>query len=400
MPRLFVSRLAWLVLLLVMTAPADAAWQMNLTEGVTAMTHKVWDLHMAMLAICVVIGGGVCLVMAISIARHRKARGVTPASFRESVGLEIAWTVIPFAILIGVAIPAASLLISLADTGNADMTIDVTGHQWLWEYEYPGADVHFYSRLASDSRAANIPGSGTQPADVKHYLRDVDQPMVVPVGAKVALNITSDDVIHSWWVPALGGKMDAIPGQTNHKWFRADKTGVYRGQCAELCGRGHAFMPIVVRVVSKSDYIAWLNEQGGHLPEGIDLPDRGQADESAPPAAGTPTPERDHGSDAPLSHEQLMARGEQIYDNVCAACHQPDGSGLPAAGFPALTGSDIATGPVAAHIDRVLHGKKAMPAFGGVLSDADIAGVVTYERNALGNDTGDTVQPADVKKRR
>lgn len=373
-------------------APAARAdWQMNLGPGVTDLTHQVWDLHMLMLTICVVIALGVCAVMAWSIWRHRKARGAVPADFHESVGLEIAWTVIPFVILAAVAIPGASTLVALADTSDADVTIEVTGHQWLWEYRYPQAGVHFYSRLAADSRRAELGIDGATPAHTPHYLRNVDHPLVVPVHAKVALRITSADVIHSWWVPALGGKKDAVPGKINHKWFRANSIGTYRGQCAELCGRGHAFMPIVVKVVSKTDYIAWLKQQGAtNTPGANDLPDA--------PARGPDFARL--AQQKQLTREQAMTLGRHVYRADCAACHQVDGSGLAAAGYPALTASDVATGPIAAHIDQVIHGKNAMPAFGNQLSNAEIAAVVTYERNALGNAVGDRATPEQVEARR
>lgn len=388
--RRFARACGVVAVLAIAAPPANAAWQVNLAPGATAMTRQVWDLHMMMLALCVLIGGGVCAVMAWSILRHRKARGVIPAQFHESIGLEIAWTVLPFAILAAVAIPGASTLVALADTGDADVVIDVTGHQWLWEYRYPQAGVHFYSRLAASSRRAEHGIDGATPASAPHYLRAVDNPVVVPVHAKVALNITSGDVIHSWWVPALGGKKDAIPGKINHKWFRADAVGTYRGQCAELCGRGHAFMPIVVRVVSKHDYLAWLERRGGHAPDAADLPD---APAAAPDYAALAKELR-------LSRGQAMTLGRHVYLANCAACHRTRGQGMPAAGYPALTGSDIATGPIAAHIDQVIDGKKAMPAFGNILSDAEIAAVVTYERNALGNRVGDRATVAEVKERR
>ena len=379
--------IAGLVMGLAASPAAYAEWQMNLSPGATAMTHQVWDLHTAMLIICATIAIGVVAVMGWSIARHRKSRGVRPAEFHESIGIEIAWTVLPFIVLAAIAIPAASTLVSLYDTDAADVHIEITGHQWLWEYRYPDAGVHFYSRLAADSRRAELGVDGTRPQDVAHYLRDVDNPLVVPVHAKIGLSITSADVIHSWWVPALGGKKDAIPGRINKKWFTADKIGTYRGQCAELCGRGHAFMPIVVKVVSKADYRAWLKAQGGQAPAAADLPDAPAAPADFDALAA---------SDA-LSRDEAMTLGKHVYNGLCSACHQRDGSGLAAAGYPALTGSDVATGPIAAHINQVIYGKNAMPAFGRQLTDAEIAAVVTYERNALGNAVGDEATPKQVE---
>lgn len=382
--RCFVS--IGLAALLPMTAgTAQADWQMNLTQGVT-------DLHMVIFTICVVIGVGVCVAMLYSIVMHRKSRGVTASQFHESTWVEIAWTVIPFAVLAAVAIPAARTLSDIANNDAPDVVINVTAHQWLWEYEYSGAGVHFYSRLDDASNAARQDFSGSDPSSVPHYLRNVDHPMVVPVHAKVLLRIASSDVIHGWWVPALGGKRDAIPGKINEKFFRTNQIGVYRGQCSALCGRGHGFMPIVVDVVSRQAYIAWLKDHGGHLPEDTELPEAAPAGRAAGP--GEPPPGQ------PWTHKQLMARGKNVYSNICAACHQEDGRGIPAAGYPSLRGDNVVNGPVSGHIDQVLNGKAAMPAYRASLSDAEIAAVVTYERNALGNDTGDTVQPKTVKAQR
>lgn len=242
--------------------PAQAAWDFNLTKGVTPITHQLWNLHMMMFWVCVVLGVGVFGTMLYSIIRHRKSRGFKPATFHENTAVEVIWTIIPFCILIAVAIPAAGTLLQAEDSSNPDLTIRVTGYQWLWEYKYVDSGVHFYSRLSDSSmRARALPS--VSPYDVPHYLRSVDNPVVVPVNEKVRLLITSGDVIHSWWVPALAGKKDAIPGYINDIWFKATKTGVYRGQCAELCGRGHGFMPIVVKVVSQKKFKQWVAEQTG-----------------------------------------------------------------------------------------------------------------------------------------
>ncbi|MES1946651.1 aa3-type cytochrome c oxidase subunit II CoxB [Salinisphaera sp. C84B14] len=456
-------------------SPAHAAWTLNMNEGVTDLTSKVFGLHMLIFWICVVIGIGVFGVMLYSVIVHRKSRGFEASHFHESTVVEIAWTVVPFIILIAVAIPAAGTLLQIEDSSNPDMTIRVTGHQWLWEYDYVDADVHFFSRLDRDSDNARRLNSGIDPNTVENYLRNVDNPMVVPVDTKVRLLLTASDVIHSWWVPELGGKKDAIPGYINDMWFQANKPGVYRGQCAELCGRGHAFMPIVVKVVSQSDYDAWVREQGGNPNSDSELatgqPSTNEAnaeaqtsaDESAtagnateartedgstndPQAAeesivGTgesdnegaddaeareaeasddrgspkvPDPDQEDQSSASDSEQQdgsaaagdemsrdaLMSQGKEVYGNLCAACHQPDGSGMPAAGFPAMKGSAVATGDVDTHISQILNGKGAMPPYKGTLDDKQIAAVVTYERNAFGNDTGDVVQPSQVAAQR
>ncbi|ROO27814.1 cytochrome B559 subunit alpha [Salinisphaera orenii MK-B5] len=439
-------------------APAHAEWTLNMGRGVTDLTDDVFGLHMLIFWICVVIGIGVFGAMLYSVIMHRKARGFEAAHFHESTVVEIAWTVVPFIILIAVAIPAAGTLLQIEDSSDPDMTIRVTGYQWLWEYDYVDEDVSFFSRIDRESDRARQLGSGIDPASVEHYLRNVDNPMVVPVDTRVRLLLTSGDVIHSWWVPELGGKKDAIPGYINDMWFKANETGTYRGQCAELCGRGHAFMPIVVKVVSQSEYDDWVAEQGGdaesegelatgqpssgevsadeatsseesptagNATEGRtedgreDQPEEaeesivgsGEEDEGSEPATGDEPSSEDTGSgdgssgasgggSSEVSEDELMSEGETVYANLCAACHQPDGSGMPSAGFPALKDGAITTGPVEAHVAQVLNGKGAMPPYRGSLSDREIAAVVTYERNSFGNSTGDVIQPSQVAEQR
>jgi len=351
---------------------ASAEYGLNLHRGVTPIANEAYDLHMMILWICVAIGVVVFGAMFYSILYHRKSKGAVAAQFHESTAVEIVWTIIPFLILIGMAIPATKALIAMEDTSNSDLSIKVTGYQWKWQYDYLDDGISFFSSLATpkdeiyDRQAKN-----------EHYLLEVDNPVVVPVGKKVRLLITASDVIHAWWVPELGMKKDAIPGFVNEMWFRIDEPGIYRGQCAELCGKDHGFMPIVVDARSESDYAAWVAEQK-------------MAMASASAA-----------NDREWTKAELMERGEQVYNSSCAACHQANGQGLPGA-FPALAGGKITTGPVAAHIDIVMNGKAgtAMAAFGAQLSDADMAAVITYERNAWGNDTGDVVQPGDIKAAR
>ena len=395
---------------LLAAAPARAAWELNMPRGVTAISREGYDLHMLIFWICVVIGIGVFGVMIYSIYAHRKSRGAKAAQFHESTTVEIVWTILPFLVLIGMAIPAAGTLIRMEDTRNSDLTIKVTGYQWLWQYEYLDHDVDFFSRLDNLSNQVRQLDSGMQPSSVENYLLDVDNRVVVPVDKKVRILLTSNDVIHAWWVPELGGKKDAIPGYINEMWFKAEETGVYRGQCAELCGRGHGVMPIVVEVVSQEEFEAWVSEHGGQLPadaeqvadasgtagaetatDAADAPAGDQAAETAEPEEAAP---------AELSKDELMSRGEQVYKAQCAACHQADGSGMAAAGFPAIKGGAISTGDRDEHIDQVLNGKNAMPPYRNTLSDTEIAAVVTYERNAFGNDTGDVVQPADIAAKR
>lgn len=351
---------------------ADAAYDLNLPRGVTPISREVFDLHMLVLWVCVAIGIVVFSAMFYSIIRHRKSKGAVAAKFHESTVVEVLWTIVPFLILIGMAIPATKTLIAMEDTRNADVSIKVTGYQWKWRYDYLDDGVGFFSTLSTPkdeifNRAEKNP----------HYLLEVDHPMVVPVNKKVRLLITANDVIHSWWVPVFGMKKDAIPGFVNEMWINVDTPGTYRGQCAELCGKDHGFMPIVVVAKEQPDYDQWLADQ-----------------QQASAAAAAD-------SDREFSRDELMARGEKVFTANCAACHQANGEGVPGA-FPALKGGVIATGPVPGHLDIVLHGKSgtAMAAFGSQLNDADLAAVITYERNAWGNDTGDVVQPADVKAAR
>jgi len=355
-------------------AVAFADYELNLVKGVTQVSRDVYDLHMLVLWICTIVGIGVFGVMMYSIINHRKSKGAKAASFHESTSVEVIWTVIPFVILVAIAVPATKTLLEIEDSSNPDLNIKVVGWQWKWEYDYIDEGVHFFSNLEKASNDARQRGSGVDVKTVDHYLLNVDNPIVVPVGKKVRLLITANDVLHAWWVPDLGVKRDAIPGFVNESWFIAEEEGVYRGQCAELCGKDHGFMPIVVEVVSDAKYASWVAEQKG----------------AAAAAAAS--------VDKTFTMDELMKRGEEVYNASCAACHGATGAGIPGV-FPAMTGSKIATGDKAAHIDIVVHGKPgtAMQAFGAQLSKADIAAVVTYERNAFGNATGDMIQPSDIK---
>lgn len=356
-------------------AVALADYELNLHPGITKISQEVFDIHMLVLWICTIVGIGVFAVMIYSIINHRKSKGAKPASFHESTVVEVIWTIIPFVILVAIAVPATKTLLAIEDASNPDVNIKVTGWQWKWEYDYIDNGVRFFSKLDDNSEKARQRNSGVDVKTVEHYLLNVDKPIKVPVGKKVRLLITANDVIHAWWVPALGVKRDAIPGYVNESWFKAEKEGVYRGQCAELCGKDHGFMPIVVEVVSEADYKSWIDQQKG-------------AASAADADAGKT-----------FTMEELMKRGEGVYNANCAACHQPTGLGLPGV-FPGIAGSKIATGDKAGHIDIVVHGKAgtAMQAFGAQLSAADLAAVITYERNAFGNKAGDMVQPSEIKK--
>ena len=347
-------------------------YQLNLRKGVTDISAEVYDLHMLMFLICVVIGVGVFAVMFWSMWFHRKSKGAKPANFHESVKVEIAWTVIPFIILIAMAIPAAKTLIAMEDASEPDVSILVTGSQWKWNYKYMENDIEFFSKMATQ------PGqiSGKLPKG-ENYLLEVDRPLVIPTGKKVRFLVTSDDVIHSWWVPDFAVKQDANPGFINDAWAKVNEPGVYRGQCAELCGKDHGFMPIVVIAKEPADYAIWVTEQ-----ETIQR----QAKE-----------EEQRLLAMNMSMDELMSAGEKVYMSNCAACHMPNGEGLPGV-FPALKGSQIAIADQPKHIDIMINGVagSAMQSYAKQLTMSDIAAVVTYERNAWGNDTGDMVQAKDI----
>lgn len=347
---------------------------LNMTQGVTEISSKVYHLHMVILYICCAIGVIVFGIMIYSMIHHRKSKGAVAANFHESTKVEIAWTVVPFIILIIMAIPATKTLIAMEDPSDADLTIKVTGSQWKWHYSYFDHDIDFFSILSTPRE--QIEG---KEAKGEHYLLEVDKPLILPINRKVRFLMTSDDVIHSWWVPAFAVKKDANPGFINEAWTKIDKAGTYRGQCAELCGKDHGFMPIVVEAVSEADFETWLASQQ-QLTE-----DKAQQAQAA--------------LNQTLSQPELMTLGEQVYLARCAACHQPNGMGLPGV-FPGLVKSPITVGKVGAHIDIVVNGKPgtAMQAFANQLTATEIAAVVTYERNAWGNDTGDTVQAADIEK--
>jgi cytochrome c oxidase subunit 2 len=372
---MFAKAIPWIRLsigsFLFFSVTAKADWDVNMRPGVTEVSHQVYDLHMIIFWICVVIGVVVFGIMFWSIIAHRKSLGAKPATFHESTTIEIIWTAIPFAILIGMAVPATSALINIYDPSESDLDIKVTGYQWKWHYDYLEEEIGFFSNL------------NTSPDEIynraeknDHYLLEVDEPLVVPINKKVRFLVTANDVIHSWWVPEIAVKKDAIPGFVNEAWTIIPEPGVYRGQCAELCGKDHGFMPIVVEAKTQEDYDAWLAERQAA-------------------AAG----EREL-RDKVWTLEELMERGQKVYASNCAACHNADGSGIPPA-FPALKGSPIATGPIEEHLNVVLNGRPGtyMAAFGPQLSPVELAAVITYERNAWGNSKGDMIQPIDIANR-
>jgi len=356
---------------------AHAEWGLNLRQGATEISQKVYDLHMFTLWIMVVIGIVVFGLIFWSIFYHRKSRGVKPAKFSHSTTVEIIWTAIPIIIIISLAVPATKLLIAMHDTSGSQVTLKATGHQWKWQYDYLDEGLTLFSNLDQKSQDIRQLKSGLNPQDHENYLLDVDQPIVLPINTKVRILTTSNDVNHAWWVPDLGWKRDAIPGFTNDNWAIIEKEGTYRGQCAELCGKDHGFMPIVVKAVPMEEYKVWVAEM--------------KAAQEA----------KKNTANIVLTKEELMTQGEAVYKKVCAACHQVNGQGVPGA-FPALAGSAVAIEPAnrLGHIHRIIYGKNLMPAFGEQLSDVEIAAVTTYERNAWGNNTGDEVQAKEVSEAR
>ncbi len=344
-------------------------WQMNMYKGVTPLSHDMYHLHMIAILICAIIGVVVFGVMFYSLFHHRKSKGHAPATFHENIHLEIFWSIIPFLILVGLAIPATQVLIRMEDSSDADVTIKVVGYQWKWQYLYMDQGISYFSMLSTPYAQIQ-----NQQAKNPWYLLEVDNPVVVPINKKIRFLVTSNDVIHSWWVPELGVKRDAIPGFMHEAWARIEKPGIYRGQCAELCGINHGFMPIVVRAVSDEEFTQWVAQQVKQS-----LPDV-----SAPKGA--------------MSRGDLMTLGKEKYETVCSACHQLNGQGIPPL-YPPLKGSSIAVGhPISRHIDLILQGVpgSAMQPYGAQLTDEEIAAIVTYERNAWNNNTDDEVQPGDV----
>jgi len=323
---------------------------------------------MVMMWICTVIGVAVFGFMFYVMYAHRKSRGAVAENFHENVLVELLWTIVPAIILIVMAIPATSALLKVYDTENADIDIKVTGYQWKWQYEYLGEDVKFMSEL----RTSQDEIYGREPKG-EHYLREVTEPLVLPAGKKVRFLITGNDVIHSWWVPDFGVKRDAIPGLFTSAWAKTDQPGTYVGECTELCGKDHAFMPIVVEVKEQEEYDQWLAGKK----------------QAAAEYASTIGKE--------WSFDELMTTGEEVYNRSCAGCHAVNGEGIPGV-FPALKDSVIALGPVVEHLRVVVDGipGTAMQSFADQLSEVEIAAVIHYERNAWGNDVGDITQPIDV----
>ncbi len=355
--------------LLPAAAAAASSWPLNMPVGVTEVSHEIHGLHMQIFWWCVAIGVVVFGIMFYTMFAHRKSRGAKASNFHENTTLEIIWTVIPFIILIIVAFPATSTLIKIYDTEDSDVDILITGLQWKWKYEYlddSGERVSFFSNLSTPRE--EIYG---ETEITENYLLEVDEPMYIPIGKKVRFLVTASDVIHSWWVPQLAVKRDAIPGFIHEAWTRVEEPGIFRGQCTELCGKDHAFMPVVVHAVEQAEFDAWLEEK------------REKSRAISEAAKQT------------LTFDELYSQGETVYVRYCAACHQADGKGISGA-FPAIAGSPLVNGAVEGQLDRVLNGGVGMPPFGEQLTPVEAAAVVTFQRNAFGNNMGDQVQPIDI----
>ena len=377
--RAAVGAAAWGITALAMAQVGDMpggprVGQITMQEPASQVARGQQFLHEVLLWVCAVIAIGVFGTMFYSIWRHRKSNHPKPADFHESTAVEVTWTIIPFLIVIGLGVVATGEVVAQKDTSNADLTIKATGYQWRWGYDYlkgQGEGITMLSSLSTprDQIEGRAPKSDT-------YLMEVDNPLVVPVNKKVRVITTANDVIHAWWVPALGVKQDAIPGFVRDTWFRADRVGTFRGECAELCGKEHAFMPVVVEVKSEADYAAWVDAKKKELAALLDDPNK------------------------EWQVAELVARGEKIYNGNCAACHQPTGKGVPGA-FPALAGDPVVLGPKDPQIHILLNGKnQGMPAW-KQLSDVEIASVITYTRNAFGNKAEqNVVQPREVMAQR
>lgn len=379
--RLTICRLIAMLGVLFIGQPVFAAannWQLNMYEGVTPVSKDIYYLHMVCMVVCAIIGVVVFGIMIYSLIHHRKSKGYKPAAFHDNPRLEIVWSIIPFLILVGLAIPATRVLIRMDDTRESAITIKVVGYQWRWQYEYLDQGISYFSTLST-------PYAQIQNKQKKNewYLLEVDKPLVLPVNKKIRFLVTSNDVIHSWWVPELGIKRDAIPGFMYEAWATIEKPGIYRGQCAELCGINHGFMPIVVEAVNQADFDKWVATQTlAH--------DKYAATQAQPAAQKV------------MTRDELMTLGQHKYEQLCAACHKADGKGLPPL-YPALKGSSVAVGnPISRHIGIILNGVpgSAMQQYKDQLSDDEVAAIATYERNAWENNTNDTVQPAQVAAER
>ena len=372
---IILSKRAFTALLMLSLYPSKvfSDWDaLNMREGVTQVSRDVFELHMLIFYICVAIGAVVFSVMFYSLFRYTKKRNPNPATFHESTKLEVAWTVVPFLILIAMAVPASKTLTEIYDDEEGEINIQVVGYQWKWEYKYLEDDINFFSNLSTNQdEIYNLVPKG------ENYLLEVDEPLIIPVDTRVRFLITANDVIHSWWVPDFAIKQDAIPGFINTAWTRAEETGIYRGNCTELCGKNHGFMPVVVKVVEKDEYYEWVATKRDEAMRLAELTEK------------------------EWSLAELTSRGQTVYEKNCSACHQTSGQGL-AGVFPALAGSQLALYDKAGHVEMLMEGSSrnaAMQSFANQLSEVDMASVITYTRQAWGNaekGDGEYVIPSDI----
>ena len=368
--------------------PILASYDVNIPPPASPIAQQIYGLHMYILWVCATIFVVVFGFMFYSIFKFRKSNGAKPdVNFHESTLIEIIWTIIPFIILIAMAVPATKTILDMKDTSSPDLTVKVTGFQWGWRYDYNADNFGFYSNLSTPWSQIGQPGTGPTEKQGSDYLLEVDNPLVVPVGKRVRLLITSNDVIHGWYVPQLGINQYGIPGFIKDVWFKADAVGTFRGQCSQICGKLHGYMPIAVVVKSEADYAKWVEESKGKWGAKVSM------------AAAAPTaPTEDDGKVFTMA--EATDKGEKIYAANCAACHQATGKGMPPA-FPALTGSKIVLGSSDQQINVLLNGRPgtAMQSFAR-LSNSELAAVITYTKNSFGNSVGKVIQPADIKAAR
>ncbi|MDX2219774.1 MAG: cytochrome c oxidase subunit II [Burkholderiales bacterium] len=384
---------AGLLALVGMVSSAHAAYDVNIPPPATGIAGEIYDLHLYILVICVIIFVLVFGAMFYSVFKFRKSQGAKPdVNFHESTLIEIIWTVIPFIILIVMAIPATKTVLAMKDTSNPDLTIKVVGYQWGWQYEYQQDGLSFYSNLATPWSQVGQPGVPATEAKGPNYLLEVDNPMVVPVGKKVRLLITSNDVLHGWYVPTLGVNQYGIPGFIKDSWFKVDKAGTYKGQCSQICGKLHGYMPITVVAKDQADYDAWVKEAKTKFAIKSEAP---VAAEAPKVAALVDEPGKK------WTVDELKQAGESLYSANCAACHQGDGKGNAAIKAKALDGSAVVVGQKGPLLAVLLKGRQGTLMSGfDRLSDVELAAIATYTRNSWGNKTGDALMPADVKAAR
>src|SRR3990167_5587328 len=361
----------WALIFTPLIFAADS-WQMNMHKGVTPISKDMFGLHMVAIFVCITIGIAVFGVMFYSLYFHRKSKGHKAAAFHGNLKLEIIWTIIPFVILILLAVPATKVLMNMEDTADSDVTVKIVGYQWKWQYQYLDEGISYFSILSTPYAQIH-----NQEPKGEWYLLEVDKPLVLPIHKKIRFLVTSNDVVHSWWVPEIGVKRDAIPGFMHEAWAKIEKPGTYRGQCTELCGVYHGFMPIVVKAVTPEEYKKWVAEQ---------------------PKIGINNKTLENITSENMSRSELMTLGKDGYEAICSPCHQTNGRGIPPM-FPALKDSSVAVGhPISRHIEMILNGVPgtAMQGYAEQLTDKEIAAIATYERNAWGNNTDDEIQPKDV----